>query len=72
MDVITDELPFIEADDELCSFCEAEPDVNYGSPDNPQFCEGTWCNNALEAYQEDFEVYFTIKERRNVLKCQMN
>lgn len=68
---ITDILK-IPSDDEICNYCELEPSKNYGSPDNPYFCEGCRCEEAIKNYQDEFyNENFNIKERKEVLKCQI-
>lgn len=51
-------IPFEDiSDDELCQYCSR---TNYGeikfvdSPDGPIYCEGRWCEEAYDAYLEDF------------------
>lgn len=51
-------IPFEDiSDDELCQYCSR---TNYGeikfvdSPDGPIYCEDRWCEEAYDAYLEDF------------------
>ena len=62
--------PPLPIDEEICDFCELDPYTNYGSPDNPYFCEGNRCNNAINNFQDEFYNNFIIKERKQVLNAK--
>jgi len=71
-EIITDS-PKIAEDEELCDFCELDSSKNYGSPGGgPCFCEGCQCDEALAAFQEDYEQnYYVLEERKEVLTWKM-
>lgn len=56
--------------EELCYYCELDPDTNYGNPGNGYYgCEGSRCNEAYQAYLDELEItdkVIKIKNKTNV------
>lgn len=55
----------------ICKYCLATDygeHKSYGTPNGQVFCEGTWCEEAYEAYLDNFNATENLVKYQNSIK----